>query len=159
MEDTLRIVRGRTATSQNVLHRGFRYSRDGKVSTKTGKQAWRCVLRSCKGRLFTLRDDLDSLTQEHNHGPDLADCEVKATLSAMKDIATTSRTSNQVIYASTTGALSQSTRCQMPSISACKKQAQRARRTADPRPRAPASLDDIELEGDDCTTTKATPRA
>ena len=118
MEDnSLRIIRGRTANSLNSLHRGFWYSRDAKPSTVTGKQAWRCVLRTCKGRLHTLDEALVSVSHEHNHGSDLPECEVQSTLSAMKDMATTSRTANHchLIYAQTTGALTQSTRCRMPS--------------------------------------------
>jgi hypothetical protein len=125
VDDTIRIVRGRTAVSKNLLHRGFRYGKDGKPSTLTNKQAWRCNVRSCTGRLHTVNGELVALTQKHNHGPDLADCEVKATLSAMKDLATTTRTANHLIYASSTGNLAQATRVQMPNPAACKKQAQR----------------------------------
>ena len=56
-DDSFRIVRGRTKNSENCLYRGYRYSKDGKPSSRTGKQAWRCVLRSnggCKGRLHSL---------------------------------------------------------------------------------------------------------
>ena len=134
MQDTLRIVRGRTATSQNALLDGFRYSKDSKPSTVTGKQAWRCIVRSCKGRLHTLDGTLVAVTHEHNHGSDLADCEVRATLSAMKDLATSSSTANHLIYSQTTGNISRSIRLKLPSAAACKKQAQRARRGARPYP-------------------------
>ena len=50
-----------------------------------------------------------SCAQEHNHSPDLADCEAKAVLSSMKEIAATKLTPNHLIYAQTTGSLSQAT--------------------------------------------------
>ena len=40
--DLPKIIRGRTAGSQNLLHLGFRYSKSGKL-TQDGRQAWRCV--------------------------------------------------------------------------------------------------------------------
>ena len=58
-EDTVKIIRGRTPTSQNLLHGGFRYSKDGKLTTD-GRQAWRCVRKKdcCRGRLYTLNESL-----------------------------------------------------------------------------------------------------
>ena len=94
-DDSFRIVRGRTKNSENCLYRGYRYSKDGKPSSRTGKQAWRCVLRSnggCKGRLHSLDGKFVSVAEGgHNHEHDLTDCEVKATLSKIKDLATSSR--------------------------------------------------------------------
>ena len=90
-DDTFRIVRGRTKNSQNSLYRGYRYSKDGKSSNVSGKQAWRCILRTCKGRLNSLDNKLVEVTCNHNHEPDLHDCEVRATLSHIKNLAETTR--------------------------------------------------------------------
>jgi hypothetical protein len=65
------------------------YGRDTKP-TATNKQSWRCVLRNCIGRMKTVDGNLLSCTQEHNHSPDLADCEAKTVLSTIKEMATTS---------------------------------------------------------------------
>ena len=78
--DSIQFIRGKTKTSINAVYLGYSYSRDGKP-TSTHKQAWRCVLRTCKGRMHTVDGHLLSCTQEHNHSADLADCEAKATLS------------------------------------------------------------------------------
>ncbi len=53
-DDVVKIVTGRTVKSQNLLYHGFRYSKDGKLTT-TGLQAWRCVLKNekCKGIVYT----------------------------------------------------------------------------------------------------------
>ena len=147
--DSIQFIQGRTENSINAVYLGYRYSRDGKP-TSTHKQAWRCVLRTCKGRMHTVDGNLLSCTQEHNHSGDLADCEAKATLSSIKEIAASTRTPNHIIYAQTTGSLSQATRLRLPSAVACKKAAQRSRRKADPLPKAPGSLSEIELTVDDC---------
>ena len=103
-DDDVQIVRGRTKDSKNLLHRGFRYSRDGKM-TMDGRQAWRCVQKNnkCPGRLYTLNEQLHSVTKTHNHDPDIGDCEVRAALSTVKDLASSTRTGNQQIYCATTG--------------------------------------------------------
>ena len=144
--DTLRLVSGRTKGLQNALYRGFRYSKDGKPSNASGKQSWRCRLRSCKGRMYTLHSLLQGISTEHNHDPDLDDCEAKAVLSTIKERVAETRTSNAEIYASATGAISTATHLRLPSELACKKQVQRARRLEDPGTRAPGSLAEIELE-------------
>ena len=41
----IQIIQGRTPSSKNLLHAGFRYSKDGKPLTD-GRQSWRCVKRS-----------------------------------------------------------------------------------------------------------------
>ena len=94
-EDTVKIIRGRTPTSQNLLHSGFRYSKDGKLTTD-GRQAWRCVRKkdSCRGRLYTLNESLVKVTQIHNHDADIADCELKEVLSKAHDLAATTMTTD-----------------------------------------------------------------
>jgi len=152
-EDEVKIVRGRTANSQNALHRGYRYCKAGK-STVTGRQAWRCVKKNdkCNGRLYTLDGALDgALTPHLDHcQPDIVDCEVREALSTVHDLAVSSHSTNQMIYCATTGPLSQGARIRLPSEQAVKKQAQRARRKENPRPTAPTSLADLTLEEDDC---------
>ena len=135
-EDDVRIVRGRTHNSQNLLHRGYRYSKDGKLTVDKpdgrqadGRQAWRCVRKKdkCRGRLYTLNEQLRHVTKPHNHDMDIADSEVRIALSTAKDLAASTRTTNQQIYCSVSGSLSQPSLLQLPSIQAVKKQAQRAR--------------------------------
>jgi hypothetical protein len=65
----LQLTRGRTKNSVNAIYQGFRYNRGAKP---TNSQLWQSVLRNCKGRMVTVDG-----TQEHNHSPDLADCEEK----------------------------------------------------------------------------------
>ena len=98
--DSIQFIQGRTKNSINAVYLGYRYSRDGKP-TSTHKQAWRCVLRTCKGRMHTVDGNLLSCTQEHNHSADLADCEAKATLLSIKEIAASTRTPNHIIVLST----------------------------------------------------------
>ena len=97
-EDTVKIIRGRTPTSQNLLHGGFRYSKDGKLTTD-GRQAWRCVRKKdcCRGRLYTLNESLVKVTQIHNHDADIADCELKEVLAKVQDLAATTMTTNHNI--------------------------------------------------------------
>ena len=73
-DTSIKIIQGRTLTSKSLLNAGFRYSRDGNPLTD-GRQAWRCVKRSCKypGRLFTLNDSFHSLGKPHTHPADAAD--------------------------------------------------------------------------------------
>ena len=127
--DAVKIVRGRTATSQNLLHCGFRYSADGKL-TLDGRQAWRCVKRKekCCGRLYTLNGTLVTVTKSHNHDADISDCEVKEILSQVHDLAASSMTINHSDYCFITGSLSKDARVRLPSEQALKKKLQRARR-------------------------------
>ncbi len=78
-DDVVKIVTGRTVKSQNLLYHGFRYSKDGMLTT-TGLQAWRCVLKNekCKGRIYTLNGRLHSIMKHHNHDSDIADCELRS---------------------------------------------------------------------------------
>lgn len=97
-EDDVQIVRGRTHNSQNLLHQGYRYSKNGKLTTD-GRQAWRCVRKNdkCRGRLYTYDKKLQVITQQHNHDADIADSDVRAALSKAKDLAASTRTSNEQI--------------------------------------------------------------
>ena len=127
--ETVTIVRGRTPISKNLLHLGFRYSKDSKLM-KDGRQAWRCIKRDqkCKGRLYTLEGHFHSTGQVHVHVADPADCEVREALSKVQDLATSSTSSNKHIYSVTTETLSDEARSLLPSEGAIRKKAQRARR-------------------------------
>ena len=50
----------------------------------------------CKGRLHTINEQLVEVRNQHNHGPDLADCEVRATLQTMKDVTISTTTSHHL---------------------------------------------------------------
>ena len=54
----------------NLIHRGYRYSKDKK--SQTGVQYWKCTTRNCSGRAHTT--DTDQLLviklQPHDHEPD-----------------------------------------------------------------------------------------
>ena len=91
-----------------------------------------CVLKTCKGRMYTVDEELpaSACTQRHDH--DSAECEAKATVSSIKQFEASTRTHNHLIYAQTTGSQSQAIRQRLPAALACKKAAQRARRKADP---------------------------
>ena len=154
-DDTVQLVRGRTANSLNALHRGYRYSKDGKP-TLCGKQAWRCHRKNdkCPGRLYTVNGELHSVTRPHIHDPDIGDCEAREALSTVKNLAASTPSSNHRIYCTATGALSDAGRLRLPNRAAVKKQAQRARRAENPRPRAPASLAELLLQEDDSLSLK-----
>ena len=62
---------------------------------------------NCKGRLHMISEQLVEVRNQHNHGPNLADCEVRETLSTIKDVATSTRTTNHLIYCSITGNIAQ----------------------------------------------------
>ena len=98
-----------------------------------------------------------AVTQPHNPNAESADCEVQEVLSQVHDIAASTVTPNHRIYCSATGSLSQEARVLIPSEQAVKKQAQRARRKENPRPRAPTNLSDLDLEEDDCMSLAGEP--
>ena len=152
--DLPKIIRGRTAGSQNLLHLGFRYSKSGKL-TQDGRQAWRCVKKDdrCPGRVYTdSRNNLTSFKQPHCHGPDLADCELQEVFSNVADLAENTDTAPYLIHCSTTGGISEETILKLPSEDAIKKRAQRTRRKKNPRPTAPTCLADLQIDDDDCTS-------
>ena len=55
--DEIRIIQGRSASSRNIFHAGFRYSKDSKPLVD-GQQSWRCVKRDdhFPGRIYTIND-------------------------------------------------------------------------------------------------------
>ena len=62
------------------------------LSLESKCEEWRCILRStCKVSLHFLDGKLVGASCDHNHDPELADCEVRATLSKIKDAAITTR--------------------------------------------------------------------
>ena len=155
-ETDVKIIQGRTYNSQNLLHAGYRYSKDG-APLKDGRQSWRCVKRNperCTGRLYTVNDNFRCLGKSHNHPPSAVDSNVKAAISNMKQMAMSSQSSNHRIYCAVTGTLPTSTLSHLPQEGALKKAAQRARKKMNPRPRAPVSLADLVLTDEDCRTLR-----
>ena len=55
-----------------------------------------CWFTDLERKMHTVDGNLLSCTQEHNHGPNLMDCEAKATLSSIKEIAASTRTPNHL---------------------------------------------------------------
>ena len=151
----IQIIQGRTPSSKNLLHAGFRYSKDGKPLTD-GRQSWRCVKRNekCPGRLYTVNDTFHCLGKGHVHATDASDCNVKAAISKAKEMASTSQTSNHRIYCAVAGSLPTAALSRLPTESAIKKAAQRARRANNPQPRNPTSLQELILESEDCKTLR-----
>ena len=149
------IIRGRTVSSKNLLHAGFSYSTDGKPLTD-GRQAWRCVKRRdrCPGRLYTINETFHCLGKPHAHPPDASECNAKAAVAKVKEMASTSQTSNHRIYCAVTGPLPTSTLSRLPTETALKKTAQRARRQNNPQPRAPSSLAELILRSEHCKTLR-----
>ena len=78
------------------------------------------------------------LGKSHNHPPDAADS--KQAIDKVKQMASTSQTTNHRIYCAVTGTLPPATMSRVPGEDAVKKIAQRARRKMNPRPRALVSL-------------------
>ena len=67
VDNSFRIVQGRTATSLNALHAGYINGKDGKLLV-SGKHAWRCI-KGCKGRFYTLSDSTPEVICQHTHSP------------------------------------------------------------------------------------------
>ena len=145
-DTSIKIIQGRTLKSKSLPNAGFRYSRDGNPLTD-GRQAWRCVKLSCKcpGRLYTVNDSFHSLGKPHTHPADAADSNAAEARSKIKEMASTTTTSNHQIYCAVTGPLPAGTLALLSSEDTLKKSAQRARRKLDPRPRAPLTLADLHL--------------
>ena len=144
----------RTYSSKNLLHAGHRYSKDGKLLTD-GRQSWRCAKKAlpCPGRLYTIHETFHCLGKSHNHPPDAADSNAKQAIDKVKQMTSTSQTTNHRIYCAVTGTLPPATMSRIPGEDAVKKIAQRARRKMNPRPRAPVSLAGLILE-EDCRTLR-----
>ena len=70
----------------------------------SGKQAWRCTTKGCKGRIYTLNDSSPEVIRPHTHAPDLAATKVRALVSDMKEKGATTRVTNQLIYPTATAA-------------------------------------------------------
>ena len=64
MSITISIVPGRTNRSRNVIHEGYRYCLDKK---KSEKFYWKCVIKSCSGRLTLLDDSTVMSSKTHSH--------------------------------------------------------------------------------------------
>ena len=85
---------------------------------------------------------------------DSADSNAKQAIDKVKQMASTSQTTNHRIYCAVTGTLPPATMSRIPGEDAVKKIAQRARRKMNPRPRAPVSLAGLVLEEEDCRTLR-----
>ena len=66
MTSTISIVPGRTSRSRNVIHEGYRYCLNRKRSEKS---YWKCVDKTCPGRLTLLDDATVTSTKIHTHPP------------------------------------------------------------------------------------------
>ena len=152
MSNELQFVRGKNANSIHAIYRGYRYRKDGNKLLASGYQNHRCVISGCKGLIHTL-DNTDVLVRhEHNHEPDISECEAKIALSHSKDMAVNTRTDPAVIIADCTDKLSLSVRMKLPSHAACKKQIQVVRAREFDRPRAPKTVQEIQIVPEDCIT-------
>ena len=154
-DDEIRFIQGRTFSSLNLLHAGFRYSKAGKPLVD-GRQSWRCVKRNdrCPGRLYTINDSFHLLGKPHSHPPDASDSNAREAVAKVKQLASTSTSTNARIYSAVTGSLPSHTMNRLPGEDALKKVAQRARRRLNPRPRAPTSLAELVLSEEDCKTLR-----
>ena len=148
----LQFVRGKNANSIHAIYRGYRYRKDGNKLLASGYQNQRCVIGGCKGRIHTLDNTHVLVRHDHNHEPDITDCEAKIALSNSKDVAVTTRTDPAVIIADCTDKLSLAVRMKLPSHAACKKQIQVVRAREFDRPRAPKNVQEIQILPEDCIT-------
>ena len=87
--------------------------------------------------------------QSHNHPPDAADSDGKQAIDKVKQMVSTSQTTNHRIYCAVTGTLPPATMSKIPGEDAVKKIAHKARRKMNPRPRAQVSLAGLVLEEDE----------
>ena len=96
-DQEIKINQGRAYSSKNLLHAGHRYSKDGKLLTD-GRQSWRCAKKAvpCPGRLYTIHETFHCFGKSHNHPPDAADSNAKEAIDKVKQMASTSQTTNHL---------------------------------------------------------------
>ena len=138
----------------NLIHRGYRYSKDKK--SQTGVQYWKCTTRNCSGRAHTT--DTDQLLviklQPHDHEPDQEAAnaaKIKADLcerAAQNPTVPMKEIYNQ--YLGSADAPPAEDDLLEPQLRSCRSQMYRARRKN--LPQLPATRSDIELEGQWATT-------
>ena len=94
-DQEIKIIQGRAYSSKNLLHAGHCYSKDGKLLTDV-RQSWRCAKKAlpCPGRLYTIHETFHCLGRSHNHPPDAADSNAKQAIDKVKQMASTSQTTN-----------------------------------------------------------------
>ena len=96
--------RSRTKASCNAVYRGYQY---GSVTQmKNGYHSWCCIVKKCKGRIHTFNDTHVKVVRDHDHEPDISQCDAKQAMSRAKELAVSTRTKPTVIVADTTATLS-----------------------------------------------------
>ena len=139
----LRFCRGRTKESRNAVYRGYQYG--SVMQLKNGYQSWCCIVKKCKGRIHTFSDTNVKIVREHDHEPDISQCDAKQAMSRAKELAVSTRTKPTVIVADTTATLSIAARAKLPKPENRKKQLHYVRKQADARPAEPSSIEDIKI--------------
>ena len=150
----LRFCRGRTKESRNVVYRGYQYG--SVMQLKNGDQSWCCIVKKCKGRIHT-SDTHVNIVREHDHEPDISQCDAKQAMSRAKELAVSTRTKPTVIVADTTATLSIAARAKLPNPENRKKQLHYVRKQADARPAEPNGIEDIRITQQDCITKDGQP--
>ena len=139
----------------NLIHRGFQHSKDKRG--RDGKQYWKCIKRSCPGRIHTT-GEMDALqivkTLDHDHQPDLESVNTSKIKSDLCERAAAAPTVplKEVYrtYINSTDAPDRDDDFLEPQISSCRSQMYRARRRN--MPPLPATRADINIQGQWSTT-------
>ena len=154
---SFKIVRGRTAGSQNLLHNGHRYSRAAKL--QDGRESWRCVQKKnrCKGRLYTRGGEIVGTPLPHNHEPDFGDSEAAEIISTAKHLAITTSTQPAKIMKSVKRNATNAALLRLPKPETLRRALNKAKKKENPTEPAPRSLEDLRLDPDCIISFKSEP--
>ena len=103
MTSTISFVPGRTARSRNVIHEGYRYCLDRK---RDEKSYWKCVDKTCSGRLSLVDDTTVTSTKPHMHPTTPAENSVHCAKQTMKQKAASTDHPTKHLVADAVGPLS-----------------------------------------------------
>ncbi|XP_068245282.1 uncharacterized protein [Palaemon carinicauda] len=81
--EKLRSTKGKV----NLLHQGYVYRLDRVL--KSGRESWRCVIGTCKGRIYVCGDEC-TCASDHNHVPDPAKSAASLSIMRLRERAATS---------------------------------------------------------------------
>ena len=126
---------------QKLLFNGYAYRTD-----KTGidKKTWRCEKSSCKGRAWSMNDEVTETTA-HNHAPDPERLFALKTMSELVDKAGTSNEAPRHLIQTSMSTLPLSAASHLPSYNSIRRTIQRKRRREHlPYPN-PSHISDIEI--------------
>lgn len=128
---------------KKLMHRGYVYRKNGERNETV---YWLCEksLDSCNGRL-TVKNEIVTKEQPHNHAPDMSVGKVQMAIAAMKENVTDARESTSAIINRHQERLDRNFRPYLPSDRSMRRTLQRTRRKE--QPALPQSLNDVNIQG------------